>query len=103
MLKKAAIPLAEIVESGFAIGGYGKAVFGTLAVAQTQPAATATLPRQGIALILAKLELGGTVHHVEYSPAADIAEFILRKYKMVAGIKIAVMLYDCRVAASARH
>ena len=70
------------------------AIFGALAIAGKEPGTLVAVIRKLLLFDVAKGCLLGAIHHLHKMLFVDVAEFILRKDKMVAGIDIAIPLHD---------
>ncbi len=92
-------PGAEIVESGFAVGGFDDAVFRAAAVAHAQHFALAAVFGQARPFVLAEFSLFRIFDHFSQRAVMNVADLKLRLNVVVTGIKIAVVLDDRDVAA----
>ena len=93
MLKETFVSRAQIVQSRFAILGFGKTVSWTFAMTCKLPLALAALGGKSFGLHVGKSHLLLAVKHVQNTAIADIAKIILRENEMVATIYVAIMLH----------
>ena len=97
--KETVIPLAEVIEPGFAGGRMTEAVLGAFAVAGKEKLALAALRGKAVALHGTKLLLPLAVHHLRQCMGADVAQLVLGEDEVVAGIDVAVVLHYAGMAA----
>ena len=103
MGKKAVIARAKVVQPRFAIGCACKAVFRAFAIAGKQIVARAALSRQFVALVLPEGKLSLAPHQVRNALARNVAQFVLRKHKVVARVHVAVPFHHTRMTTSRGH
>src|SRR5579864_1410267 len=99
MLKKCLVPGAKIVETGLALGSADKTVARALSVASESNFAFTAITRQGIAFGVAECPLRSRSTALHHVLLLDVPQAELGLHKVIAGIKIAVMLQGQRVAA----
>ena len=95
---EAAVAGAKIVETGISIAIVCETVFGTFAVTGKQHVALLALLRQGAVFEQTETLLLLAVEHLDESVLIDIAEPILGKDEVVAGIDVAVLLHHASVS-----
>ena len=98
MAIEAAVAGAKIVETGISIAIVCETVFGTFAMTGKQHVALLTLLRQGAVFEQTETLLLLAVEHLDEGVLIDIAEPILGKDEVVAGIDIAVLLHHASVS-----
>ena len=93
------VPLAQVVEAVLATWGFGKAVFGAAAVAGEAVVAFDAVLGQRVLFVLTELGLLRAGDHVADALLVDVAQAIIRIDEVVAGVQVAVVLDDQRLAA----
>lgn len=89
--EKQLVAFAEVVQTGFAVGTLGEAVFGASAVADETHIAFAAIAGQGIAFCLAKSPLLLAGHELAERRFVDIAQPVFGFDIVVAGIEVAAV------------
>ena len=79
------------------------AILGALAIASKEPETLVAVIGKLLFFDVAKGCLLGSIHHLHKILFVDVAEFILRKDEMVAGIDIAIPLHDGCMPTGAGH
>ena len=99
MLEEAVIAPAQIIESRFSVGGHGESIFRALAVAYVKEAAVHALPGQRLTLGKPEVGLTPAHNHLNKRLRLYVAQFIFRKYEVIAGVYVAVIFKHKSVAA----
>ena len=79
------------------------AILGALAIAGKEPGTLVAVIGKLLLFDVTKGSLLGTIHHLHKMLLVEVAEFILRKDKVVAGIDIAIPLHDGCMPTGAGH
>ena len=103
MLEEFPVAGAQVVQSGFAVGSMCKAVFRTFTVAGKEELTFLALAGEGVLFHLSELHLAFAVHHFHQCLFMNVAQLVFRKYKVVAGIYVAVEFHDTGMSASLGH
>ena len=93
MLEKNAIACTEVVQSRFSVGSFQETQTRTFTMTSLQPEALAALTGKGFLLESAEAILLGAIKHLRQAVCAYVAQLVLWKDEVVAGIHIAVMFH----------
>ena len=93
------ITRTEIVETGIAILIFHEAVLGAFTMTGKFHVTLPALAGKRTVFKTAELLLLLTIKHVDERMVTDVAQLILRKNEVVAGINIAIVLHHSRMTA----
>ena len=103
MLKELMVSLAQVVQSRLTVGCADEAVFRAFTVAGKEELTFLALAGEGVLFHLPELHLAFAIHHFHQCLFMNVAQLVFRKYKVVAGIYVAVEFHDAGMSASLGH
>ena len=103
MLEKLAIAITQIIMVGLTIAVNRKTVARTLSMTRKEKRTLTALTRKHLRLVPAKLLLAFAIKHRRQRVRADITQKIIRIYKVVTAIYVAIRFHSGTTSTSRRH